>query len=85
MYVNYACRVIKKKIYSISVKVTLSIYFRNCKFNHVSLKKMRIGAKNRDIERSTAPATTCTIPRGEWRTPDTDDYCRQDTEMVRMK
>ena len=46
---------------------------------------MRIGAKNRDIERSTAPATTCTIPRGGWRTPDTDDYCRQDTEMVRMK
>ena len=46
---------------------------------------MRIGAKNRDIERSMAPATTCTIPRGGWRTPHTDDYCRQDTEMVRMK
>lgn len=39
--------------------------------------------KSRDIERTTARATTWTIPRGVWQTRDTADCCRRITGTVR--
>lgn len=40
--------------------------------------------QSQDIERTTARATTWTIPRGVWQTQDMGDFCRRITQTVRM-
>lgn len=56
----------------------------------ISTRRLNAGTRfpgivrSRDIERTTARATTWTIPRGVWQTRDTADFCRRITGTVRL-